>query len=156
MPPPNPRNNPQSVTKPQDLAPPEDCKNSTSTFVRPTSGPVTDEFGYRAWRGRNHAGLDLAPPYGTPIVAANCGVVSYSGWLGGYGNFMLVKHPGGGETAYAHMAESSTFPVGAEVKRGELIGHVGSTGRSTGPHLHFEWHPSGWRNPANPRQLGVF
>lgn len=156
MPPQYPTSKPQSVTKPQNLAPPEDCKNSISTFVRPTSGPVTDEFGYRAWRGRNHAGLDLGPPYGTPIVAANCGVVSYSGWFGGYGNFMLVKHPGGGETAYAHMAEPSTFPVGALVKRGEQIGRVGSTGHSTGPHLHFEWHSSGWRNPVNPRQLRVF
>lgn len=156
MPPQTPRNNSQPVTNSQKLAPPQDCKNSTSTFVRPTSGPVTDEFGYRAWRGRIHYGLDLAPPYGTPIVAANCGIVSYSGWLGGYGNFMLVKHPGGGETAYAHMAEPSTFSIGAQVKRGEQIGLVGSTGRSTGPHLHFEWHPNGWRKAANPKQLGVF
>lgn len=69
---------------------------------------------------------------------------------------MRIKHPGGGETIYAHMAEPSPFPVGAQVKRGQIIGRIGSTGFSTGAHLHFEWHPGGWRSPTNPRQLGVF
>lgn len=151
-----PGSNGQPVTNSQTLAPPQNCEASTSTFVRPSSGPVTDEFGYSRWRGRNHNGIDLAPPYGTPIVAVNCGVVTYNAWGGGYGNLMRIKHPGGGETIYAHMAGPSPFPVGAQVKRGQMIGRIGSTGFSTGPHLHFEWHPRGWRSPTNPRQLGVF
>lgn len=151
-----PGSNGQPVTNPQTPAPPQDCEGSTSTFIRPSSGPVTDEFGYSTWRGRNHNGIDLAPSYGTPIVAVNCGVVTYNAWGGGYGNLMRIKHPGGGESIYAHMAEPSPFPVGAQVKRGQMIGRIGSTGFSTGPHLHFEWHPNGWRSPTNPRQLGVF
>jgi len=144
-------------TDPQTPAPPQDCKGSTSTFVRPTSGPITGEFGYSAWRKRNHDGMDIAPPYGTAIVAANCGVVSFNDWAGGYGNMIRIKHPGGGETLYAHRAEPTPFlSVGTQVKRGQQIGRVGSTGFSTGPHLHFEWHPNGWRNPVNPRRLGVF
>lgn len=138
------------------LAPPQECKDSASTYVRPTSGPITDEYGYSPWRGRNHEGIDLAPPFGTPIVSVNCGVVTLNDWYGGYGNAVRIKHPGGGESWYAHLAEASRLSVGTQVKRGEFIGRVGSTGRSTGPHLHFEWHPQGWRNPANPRLLGVF
>jgi hypothetical protein len=135
---------------------PEDCDGATATYVRPTSGPVTDEFGYSSWRGRNHDGIDLAPSYGTSIVSVSCGVVTYSDFMGGYGNAIRIKHPSGGESFYAHMLALSKYTVGATVKKGQVIGRVGSTGRSTGPHLHFEWHPNGWQNPVNPRKLGVF
>jgi hypothetical protein len=143
------------VGEPQNLPPPTDCKGSPSTYVRPTVGPVSDIFGYRPRRGRWHWGIDVAPPYGTPIVAVSCGVVSLNGWVNGYGWVVQVTHTSG-KSWHAHMPERSSVQVGQQVKRGERIGRVGSTGRSTGPHLHFEWTPNGSRRPVDPKVLGVF
>ena len=112
----------------------------------PASGPVTSEFGYR-W-GRLHAGLDIGAPTGAPIWAAAAGVVSYAGTMGGYGNIILIDHGGGITTAYAHQT-SFVVGVGANVAAGQQIGRVGSTGNSTGPHLHFEVRVGG--SPQNPR-----
>lgn len=96
-------------------------------------------------------GIDLAAPTGTPVYAAADGVVEVSKfrpltdpWFGGYGNYIDIKHPNGTETRYAHL-NSSYVSVGARVSQGQPIGEVGSTGRSTGPHLHFEVH--GAKNP---------
>lgn len=108
---------------------------SASGLIWPTSGPVTSTFGMR-W-GAMHQGLDIAPPYGTGVYAANTGVVIYAGGQGGYGNLVLVDHGGGFVTAYAHLSGFAASE-GQTVSRGELIGYVGSTGDSTGPHLHFE------------------
>ncbi|WP_051482667.1 M23 family metallopeptidase [Synechocystis sp. PCC 7509] len=141
--------------EPQNLPPPTDCKGSPSTYVRPTVGPVSDIFGYRPRRGRWHWGIDVAPPYGTPIVAVSCGVVSLNDWVNGYGWVVQVTHTSG-KSWHAHMPERSSVQVGQQVKRGERIGRVGSTGRSTGPHLHFEWTPNGSRRPVDPKVLGVF
>jgi len=100
----------------------------------PTNGVLTSPFGWR-W-GAMHAGIDIGAPSGTPIVAAAAGTVFFAGWNGGYGNLTLVDHGGGRITAYAHQ---SRFAVsGGAVSRGQVIGYVGSTGDSTGPHLHFE------------------
>ena len=120
---------------------------SGSGWAWPASGPVTSEFGYR-W-GRQHAGIDIGAPTGAPIYAATDGTVSYAGSMGGYGNMVLVDHGGGVVTAYAHQS-AILVSVGTRVSRGQQIGRVGSTGNSTGPHLHFEVRVGGVaRNPRS-------
>jgi murein DD-endopeptidase MepM/ murein hydrolase activator NlpD len=92
-------------------------------------------------------GVDLAAGVGTPILAAAGGeviVAKGSGWNGGYGNYVVIKHPNGTQTLYAHMS-STAISSGAQVSGGEVIGYVGNTGRSTGSHLHFEVR--GAKNP---------
>ncbi len=91
---------------------------------------------------RMHQGVDLAAPYGTPIVAAAEGIVRFAGAHGGYGNFVQVQHDGGLGTGYGHMSAIVVRP-GAIVRQGELLGYVGSTGMSTGPHCHFEVYRNG-------------
>ena len=92
-----------------------------------------------------HEGIDIGAPEGAPIYAASAGTVSFAGVMGGYGNMMLVDHGGGVVTAYAH--QSSFFVgVGQSVSAGQQIGSVGSTGASTGPHLHFEVRVGGAPN----------
>jgi murein DD-endopeptidase MepM/ murein hydrolase activator NlpD len=113
---------------------------SSSGLIWPVSGPVTSGYGMR-W-GAMHQGIDIAPPYGTPIYAANSGTVIWAGWQGGYGNLVLIDHGGGFVTAYGHMS-SIGASTGQSVGRGTLIGNVGSTGDSTGPHLHFETRVGG-------------
>lgn len=109
---------------------------------------ITSYFGRRGVFQRFHTGIDLAAPVGTPIFAARAGQVSTAGWSRyGYGLHVIIDHGGGQETLYAHMSRITVRP-GQWVDRGELIGHVGSTGWSTGPHLHFEVRVGGAaRNP---------
>ena len=108
---------------------------SSGGWTWPAQGPVTSGFGQR-W-GRLHAGIDIGAPTGAPIYAAKGGVVSYAGVMGGYGNIIVLDHGGGMTTRYAHQSQLGAS-VGQTVGAGEQIGHVGSTGNSTGPHLHFE------------------
>ena len=108
---------------------------SASGFIWPVNGAVTSGFGLR-W-GRMHEGLDIGVGFGTPIRAAAGGTVSHAGWLGGYGNLVVVEHGGGLATAYAHQ-QQIYVSVGQTVTQGQVLGEVGSTGNSTGPHLHFE------------------
>ena len=89
-----------------------------------------------------HEGVDLGAPYGSPIEAAAAGTVIYAGWLGGYGNLTVIDHGGGLATAYGHQSRIGVS-VGQQVAQGEVIGYVGSTGHSTGPHLHFEVRVNG-------------
>jgi murein DD-endopeptidase MepM/ murein hydrolase activator NlpD len=108
---------------------------------------VSSGFGYRidpVYKDRRlHPGLDFTAPVGTPIYAAADGVVKDAGFnTGGYGNRVVVNHGFGYETLYAHMVRIKAR-VGTKVKRGEVIGYVGSTGKSTGPHLHYEVHKNG-------------
>jgi len=98
--------------------------------VRLTSG-----FGQR-W-GRLHAGTDFAGAHGTPIMATADGVVSHAGWQSGYGRLVKIEHAFGIETRYAHMSRIRVKP-GQRVSRGDRIGDMGNTGRSTGTHLHYE------------------
>lgn len=106
-------------------------------MARPTTGPITSPFGER-W-GRLHAGIDIAPPQGTPIVAALAGEVIFKGAMSGYGNYTCIRHAATLTTCYAHQLRFATsIRVGEQVARGQTIGYVGSTGHSTGPHLHFE------------------
>ena len=120
---------------------------SSSGYVWPICAPVTSEFG-RRW-GRMHEGIDLGAPTGTPIGASKAGTVIHAGWQGGYGQMVLVSHGDGVVTAYAHMSRIGTSS-GASVSRGDTLGYVGSTGNSTGPHLHLETRVNG--SAVNPRQ----
>jgi murein DD-endopeptidase MepM/ murein hydrolase activator NlpD len=118
---------------------------SASGLIWPVSAPITSPFGWR-W-GRMHEGVDLGAPYGTPIAAAAAGTVIYAGWMGGYGNLTVIDHGGGLATAYGHQSQIDVS-VGEAVVQGQVIGNVGSTGHSTGPHLHFEVRVNG--QPADP------
>jgi hypothetical protein len=110
---------------------------------------VTSCFGMR-W-GRLHAGVDLAAPTGTPIHSAGAGTVVSAGVEGGYGNAVLIDHGDGYLTHYGHMS-AITVTVGQRVLSGQQIGNEGSTGHSTGPHLHFEVHRGQYKNPIEPTQ----
>ncbi len=114
----------------------------------PLQGRVSSAFGVRhdPLHGglRRHAGVDIAAPQGTPIAAAAAGTVVFAGRRGGYGNLVEIEHADGQRTRYAHTARM-LVKVGDEVKPGQAIATVGSTGRSTGPHLHFEVKKDGAR-----------
>jgi peptidoglycan hydrolase-like protein with peptidoglycan-binding domain len=119
---------------------PSSGSSSTPTgpvrFLRPVPGGIGDGFGYPG--GRKHTGLDMPVWSGTPIRAAGVGVVGFAGWNdGGYGNLVVVRHRLGYETWYAHMSRI-VASVGEGVNGGTLLGYVGATGHTTGPHLHFE------------------
>ena len=113
---------------------------SAAGMIWPCDGVVVSGFGMR-W-GRMHEGIDIGCAYGTPNRAAASGTVIYSGWLGGYGNLVVVDHGNGLSTAYAH-ASTLLVGVGQSVSQGETVSLVGSTGNSSGPHLHFEVRVNG-------------
>ncbi|MCW2928632.1 MAG: peptidase [Thermoleophilia bacterium] len=113
----------------------------------PVGGVVTSEFGPR--NGRPHTGLDIAVPTGTPIHPAAGGRVSFVGVYAGYGNLVIVEHPSGMRTYYAHMSRFGAFAEGATVAHTDVIGYVGCTGSCTGPHLHFETRIAD--TPRDPR-----
>jgi murein DD-endopeptidase MepM/ murein hydrolase activator NlpD len=113
---------------------------SGAGFIWPVNAPITSPFGWR-W-GRMHEGLDLGAAYGSAISAAAAGVVIYAGWEGGYGNLVVIDHGGGLATAYGHQSRIAVS-LGQNVSQGQTIGYVGSTGHSTGPHLHFEVRVNG-------------
>lgn len=111
----------------------------------PSRGSISSSFGQR-W-GRMHEGIDIAADTGSPIYAAMDGKVVFSGWMNGYGKMIKIKHSNNIETIYGHCS-SLRVTTGATIKKGQLIGNVGSTGNSTGPHLHFEVIVNG--KPVNP------
>lgn len=113
---------------------------SSSGLIWPVNGTVVSGFGWR-W-GRMHEGIDISASSGTPIWAAAAGTVIHAGWLGGYGNLVVVDHGDGLATAYAH-ASAILVGVGQLVSQGETVSLVGSTGNSSGPHLHFEVRVNG-------------
>jgi len=120
--------------------------SSSGRFQWPVNGAVTSSFGYRTHpvlgTQRLHAGVDFGAASGTPIVAADTGTVVSAGWHGGYGNAVIVDHGGGVATLYGHQSRLAVGS-GSRVSRGQVIGYVGSTGMSTGPHLHFELRING-------------
>jgi len=120
----------------------------------PVQGHLTSGFGERfhpiLGYERFHDGVDLGAPQGTPIVAAADGRVVSAGWAGGYGRAVEIAHAGGVETRYGHMSRIAAYS-GEQVHRGDVIGYVGSTGLSTGPHLHFEVMKNG--RPVNPMSV---
>jgi murein DD-endopeptidase MepM/ murein hydrolase activator NlpD len=117
---------------------------SSSGFIWPVNGVITSGFGPR-W-GRMHSGIDISAPGGTPIRAVAAGRVIVAGWMGGYGNLVVIDHGNGLATAYAH--QSAIYVGGGSVSQGQTIGAVGSTGNSTGNHLHFEVRVNG--NAVDP------
>ena len=120
---------------------------ATGSFIKPTVGRLSSPFGPR-W-GRFHYGIDLANRTGTDVVAADGGVVTRVGMAGSYGNLIIIDHQNGTSTRYAHLS-AYNVKVGDVVAQGQSIGKIGSTGRSTGPHLHFEVRVGGVaKNPLD-------
>ena len=113
---------------------------SAAGLIWPVDGVVVSGFGMR-W-GRMHEGIDIAASSGTPIRASAAGTIIHAGWLGGYGNLVVVDHGNGLATAYAH-ASSILVGVGQQVSQGETVALIGSTGNSSGPHLHCEVRVNG-------------
>ncbi|MDR2783352.1 MAG: M23 family metallopeptidase [Treponema sp.] len=124
-------------------------------FLWPARGYITDSYGYRSnpFGGVSrefHNGLDISARTGTPVGAAMAGRVTFAGWSDSYGYHVVISHSGGYRTLYAHLS-AIIAKAGVYVNAGELIGRVGSTGRSTGPHLHFTVYKNGVT--VNPRLL---
>ena len=117
----------------------------TVRWTRPSGGPLTSPYGSR-W-GRLHEGLDFGASYGSPVRAASSGVVIFAAYDGGYGKQVRIRHANGVVTSYSHL--SKIVVTGGRVDAGDVIGKVGTTGSSTGPHLHFEVLIGG--TPVNPR-----
>lgn len=138
-PPPSPDSNAGSPP------PPPSGQPSSSGLIWPVSGTITSPFGMR-W-GKLHPGLDIGAGMGTPIKAAAAGRVIVAAYDGGYGNLVVIDHGNGLATAYAHQSQIAVS-VGEQVGQGQVIGYVGSTGFSTGPHLHFEVRVNG--SPVDP------
>ena len=113
----------------------------TGQLAWPVNGEITSPFGWRVhpiWGTQIfHAGLDIGADYGDPVHAADSGTVVYAGWMGGYGNAVMIDHGGGMVTLYGHNS-SITVGEGEQVSKGQTIALAGSTGNSTGPHCHFE------------------
>lgn len=123
-------------------------------MAMPAAGRISSGFGLRRHPvmhfTRMHKGMDIAAPYGAPIRAANDGTIVFAGRSGGYGNFVRINHSGGMGTGYGHMSRIAVRS-GQRVSRGQVIGYVGSTGMSTGPHLHYELYRNGVA--INPRSV---
>lgn len=128
-----------------------EVRERENTYIWPVHGRLTSFFGRRnlgMGTSSFHTGLDIAAPAGTPVVAARSGTVTFAGWSSqGYGYLVKIRHVGGAETWYAHFSRI-LVDVGQYVRQGEVIGRVGSTGISTGPHLHFEVREGG--RPLDP------
>jgi len=129
---------------------------SAAGWTKPSTGYISDYFGPRqsvwtgyGWSSSYHRGLDFGQSCGTPIYAASGGTVSYAGWYGSYGNFVMVDHGDGMTTAYAHIRNGGyNVGVGQDVGPGEVLAYTGTTGSSTGCHLHFETRVNG--SAVNP------
>lgn len=128
-----------------------DHSGSAGMFSWPVTGTITSPFGWRSnpfgGAPEFHQGLDIAAPTGTTVTAAAGGTVIMAQWYGGYGNYILIDHGGGYSTGYGHLS-AIYVSTGQSVQRGQAIGAVGSTGQSTGPHLHFEVRIAG--KPVDP------
>lgn len=127
---------------------------SRGALSRPVNGAITSGFGMRRHPilgySRMHSGLDFKASYGTPIYAVTDGTVAFAGRKGGYGNFVQLNHGGGLASGYGHMSRFAVS-AGTRVRRGQIIGYVGSTGLSTGPHLHYELYRGG--RAVNPMSV---
>ena len=115
--------------------------SNSGAMIMPVSGEITSPFGWRTHpifgNQRYHSGIDIAAEYGTPICAAQSGVVITAGWIDGYGNTIMIDHGGGIVSLYGHN-QSLAVNVGQSVNQGQVVAYCGSTGNSTGPHCHFE------------------
>ena len=129
-------------------------QRASTSLVMPVAGHVTSNFGMRfhpiLGYSRMHAGIDLGAPWGSPIYAVADGMVAWAGPHGGHGNFVRLEHGSGFGTGYAHMSRIAVSP-GMRVRAGQVIGYVGSSGLSTGPHLHYEVYQNG--RPVDPMSV---
>ena len=129
----------------------QQAKERATPSIWPTSGRITSSYGYRlspfGYGKEFHSGIDIGAPRGTPIYATADGKVEFAGYQGGYGYVVHISHGYGYTTVYAHMSKTAAR-AGQSVKRGDVIGYVGSSGRSTGPHLHYEVRVNG--STVNP------
>lgn len=125
------------------------ARSNISNFIWPVRGRITSPYGTRVISGRKdfHAGIDIGGPTGTNIVAAESGLVSYTGYMRGYGNIIILSHNQGYSTVYAHNSVN-LVKKGQSIKKGSVIAKIGRTGNATGSHLHFEVRLNG--NPVNP------
>lgn len=114
--------------------------NGTSLWLFPTDGHITDHYGTR---GGKHKGMDIGGEHGSPVYSVDDGVVTKSYYSSSYGHVIFIKHPNGYETVYGHLQQRGAIE-GQAVSKGEMIGTMGNTGRSTGTHLHFEIHQGDW------------
>ena len=126
----------------------------TGGMTQPVPGPITSNYGLRMHPilgyARMHRGIDFRAGYGSPILAVADGTVARAGWAGGYGNQVRLSHASGVGTSYSHMSRIAVRP-GTHVRQGQVIGYIGTTGLSTGPHLHFETYRNG--AAVNPRSV---
>ena len=124
---------------------------STGSMLWPAEGPITSPFGWRTHpifgTQRYHSGIDIGADYGDAVLAADGGVIIFADWMGGYGKAVIIEHGNGISTLYGHNSEL-VVSEGQRVRKGEMIAQVGSTGYSTGPHLHFEVRQDG--SPVSP------
>lgn len=144
----------QSLSELKDALAARNARLKSTPSIWPTGGDVTSRFGWRSspWGGGGsdwHPGIDIANSSGTAIVATADGVVTYSGWYSGYGRLVKISHGNGIETLYGHCSEL-LVGIGEKITRGQLIARMGSTGDSTGSHLHYEVRVNGTAvNPAS-------
>lgn len=128
-----------------------DATGATGTHIWPAAGPITSPFGWRTHpifgTQRFHSGIDIGADYGEPIRATDGGIVIYADWMGGYGKAVIIDHGAGISTLYAHSSEL-LVGEGQRVYKGQVIARIGSTGYSTGPHLHYEVRQNG--SPVSP------
>jgi murein DD-endopeptidase MepM/ murein hydrolase activator NlpD len=126
-------------------------QRNTQPNIWPVDGRLMSSYGRRndplSGEGAYHTGIDISAPTGTPVKAAADGLVTYASFYGGYGRRVIIKHNNGTETYYAHLSKFDVM-AGQEIRQGEIVGRVGSSGRATGPHLHYEVRLGG--NPVNP------
>lgn len=143
-----------SFLSPQGMA--EGTRQESGFLGAPVNGRMTSGYGARRHPilgyMRMHAGVDFGASWGSPIYAATDGRVTFAGWHGGHGKYVRLDHGGGLGTGYGHMSRIAVSP-GMDVRRGQVIGYVGSTGLSTGPHLHFEAYRNG--RTVNPLSIGT-
>ncbi|MDA3822330.1 MAG: M23 family metallopeptidase, partial [Bacteroidales bacterium] len=128
---------------------------ATKGFYVPVTGRITSKYGYRVHpvtkrRHSMHTGIDIAAPKGTPVKAAASGIIKRTRYSGGYGKLIIVQHEKDLVTYYGHLSAYRVRP-GQRVTKGQIIGRVGTSGRSTGPHLHFEVRRGG--HPLNPNSF---
>lgn len=142
-----------SLIKLRDAVTAKKALQATTPASWPCSGEITSPYGYRSspwgWGTDFHPGIDIADSWGTPVFATASGTVTFAGWDGGYGQIVVIDHGNGFQTAYAHNS-SIMVDVGQQVSKGYHIADMGSTGASTGPHVHYEVRVNGQReNPMD-------
>lgn len=135
-------------------------ENGNGGFLWPGyTSELSSEYGYRvnpvSGIYKLHTGVDVRASYGTAVWAAESGTVILAGWNGGYGNCVMINHGNGYTTLYGHMS-SISVSVGQTVNRGQTVGYVGSTGNSTGPHLHFEVRASSTGGTIDPMSFSYY